>query len=178
MLAFIAIFLFTLGGGAVPSFASCDVKEGYIGPNAKREVQTERQKVKFKRLTNHALAAVTAFQSTLKLLPPRCLPPWTPSYLIYNGGNVLYGIGDIGLLIKYRKESKKVLEVNLNEEITPQITAFDEAYENQMDAYRAARRRAKLFDSAMWIRRVGVVAAGFEMLLGQKLFWGGLLFAL
>ena len=163
----ISLFVF-FTGGVTPSFGECEKSGLETKENYRKEVQTQRQNSKEKkRLINHALAVSSAVSSAVKLYPPKCIPKWTPSYLLYNGGNVIYGLGDMRLILSYRKESKQILEVYKDQDIDAQIEVFDRAYEDQMEAYEAARRRAKLFDSMIWVRRAGVASALLEAIHGK-----------
>ena len=128
--------------------------------------QTKLSKRGKKRLINHAIMVASAIASGVKMVRVKCI---APSYLLYNGANVVDGAANLANLIKHQKESRQILEAHVGEgsDIKSQIEVFDRAHEQQMKAYKSALRREDMLKAIDMARKIAVVAAGVELALSS-----------
>ena len=127
--------------------------------------QTDLAKKKKFRLVNHALSLTSAVSSGFKMVSWRCVQsPITPSFYLYNGSNVVDGVNTVAGLLTHKKESKEILKASLSDNtiVDTQIKTFERAYEEQMKAYKSAKRKANIARITGLARKTAVGMAGVE----------------
>lgn len=185
-MVFIKICIFVIFSGIAfaeePKDADCDMvipikkKDGYIVFD-----QTELSSKGKKQLVNHAVSLASSVASSVKIIKFKCTP-FAPSFYLYNSANIVDMMATYNALDKQNRESEEVLEVFIgsdqksdktpeektserNDIIGKQISTLDAAYEQQMKAYEAAKKREKILKITGQLRLTAVGLAGVETAL-------------
>ena len=129
--------------------------------------QTKLARKQKLRLVDHALSVTTAVRSGIKMTKPRCKNlPITPSFYLYNGANIVDGVGTVASVTGHKKESRKILKASSEDgSLDKQISVFQRAYEEQLKASQSADKRARILKVTGIARKTAALSAGVEFVL-------------